>query len=62
MAKLEIEVRQASGVVRRSKVLGEGDNLFLESNGLQQYKDGYVINHIDPFNSIIEFINGEACQ
>ena len=28
--------------------------------GLQQYKDGYVINHIDPFNSIIEFINGEA--
>lgn len=60
MAKLEIEVRQASGVVRRSKVLGEGDNLFLESNGLQQYKDGYVINHIDPFNSIIEFINGEA--
>lgn len=62
MARLEIEVRQANGVVRKTKVLGVGDNLYLASNELQQYKSGYTINNIDPDNSTIEFVNGEIMK
>ena len=35
MAKLEIEVRQANGVTRKTKLLSIRDNLYLASNGLQ---------------------------
>lgn len=62
MARLEIEVRQANGVVRKTKELGEGDSLYYASNELQQYKNGYTINRIDPDNSSIEFINGEVMK
>ena len=62
MARLEIEVRQANGVVRKTKELVEGDSLYYASNELQQYKNGYTINRIDPDNSSIEFINGEVMK
>ena len=62
MARLEIEVRQSNGVARKIKILGEGDSLYLASNELQQYKDGYTINHIDPETSTIEFTNGEVMK
>lgn len=62
MARLEIEVRQANGVARKTKVLGEGDSLYLASNELQQYKNGYTINRIDPDTSTIEFVNGEIMK
>ena len=60
MARLEIEVRQANGVARKTKTFGVGDNLYAASNELQQYKDGYTINNIDPLSSTIEFVNGET--
>lgn len=42
--------------------MGVGDNLYLASNELQQYKSGYTINNIDPDNSTIEFVNGEIMK
>ena len=62
MAKLEIEVRQANGVTRKTKLLSIRDNLYLASNGLQQYKNGYTINNIDPDINTIEFVNGETMK
>ena len=63
MARLEIEVRQANGVVsKKLRNFGEGDSLYYASNELQQYKNGYTINRIDPDNSSIEFINGEVMK
>lgn len=38
------------------------DNLYLASNGLQQYKNGYTINNIDPDINTIEFVNGETMK
>ena len=60
MARLEIEVRQANGIVRKTKTFEVGNSLFLASNGLQQYKDGYTINNIDPVSATIEFVNGKV--
>lgn len=62
MARLEIEVRQSNGIARKTKILGKGDSLYLESNGLQQYKEGYIINSIDPETNTIEFVNGETMR
>ena len=62
MARLEIEVRQSNGIVRKTKILGEGDSLYSASNELQQYKEGYTINHIDPEMNTIEFVNGETMK
>lgn len=36
----------------------EGDNLYDYSNGLEEYKDGFVVSHIDGRDDSVEFING----
>ncbi len=57
VARLEIEVRQDSGIKPKVLRLGKGKNLYDESNEMDQYK-GFVISQIDANTDTVEFTNG----
>lgn len=59
MARLELEVKFGSGIKRQARILGVGDNLYVTSNDLEQYK-GYVIAEVDPTRGCVTFTNGEV--
>jgi type III restriction enzyme len=59
VARLEIEVKLASGEIKRQlKRLDFRDDLFAESGELDQYRDGFTISQIDARNDTVEFTNG----
>ena len=58
-ARLEFEVKQENGIKRKIRLLGVGDNLYSESNNLEEYR-GLSIAEIDPIQSKIIFSNGET--
>jgi len=60
MAKIELEVMRASGPKRELRTVGEGTNLYYESNEMEQYKEGFTISHIDAYQNCITFLNGET--
>lgn len=57
VARMEIEIKQNNGIVRKIRKLGKGDNLFDLSNALDQYK-GFVIAEINGNTDTISFTNG----
>ena len=58
-ATLQFEMKMASGQPKKkSKIVREGDNLYDYSNGLEEYKNGFVVSHIDGRDDSVEFING----
>lgn len=58
-ATLQFEMKMAGGVLKKkSKIVKEGDNLYDCSNGLEEYKNGFVVSHIDGRDDSVEFING----
>ena len=46
-ARIEFEVRGKNGVRRVTKIVEEGFNLYDESDGLEQYRDGWTLSHFD---------------
>ncbi|PSJ45066.1 restriction endonuclease subunit R [Zobellella taiwanensis] len=61
VARVDMEVRQGSGIKRVIKRLKLGDNLFDESNELEQYR-GFVVSQIDANSDTVEFTNGHVLQ
>ncbi len=59
VARIELEVRQGSGIKRIIKRLEKGKDLFVESNELDQYR-GFVIAQIDANKDTVEFTNGHV--
>ena len=58
VARIEMEVKLASGEIRRKIVrLEKGADLFTQSHNLDQYR-GFVISQIDANRDIVEFTNG----
>ena len=58
-ATLQFEVKTAGGAVKKkSRIVSEGDNLYDYSNGLEEYKNGFVVSSIDGRDDSVEFING----
>nr|MCR5203261.1 restriction endonuclease subunit R [Lachnospiraceae bacterium] len=58
-ATLHFEMKMASGQSKKkSKIVRVGDNLYDYSNGLEEYKNGFVVSHIDGRDDSVEFING----
>lgn len=58
-ATLQFEVKMASGAPKKkSRIVTEGDNLYDYSNGLEEYKNGFLVSHIDGRDDSVEFING----
>jgi len=58
-ARLEFEVKHKNGIKREVRILEPGDNLYSESNGLDEYKDLFL-SEIDPFRGAVTFSNGET--
>jgi len=58
-ARVEFEQKLAGGNIKRVvRKLGKGDNLFDLSNGLDQYRDGYVVSDINANSDTLSFTNG----
>lgn len=63
MARMEIEIRYKSGKTNReTRIIKIGDNLYQMSNEMEQYKNGFVVNEINPFNNTVTFINGNVLE
>ena len=59
VARIELEVKRKSGeITRELRRLEFKDNLFDKSEGLDQYRDDFVISQIDYNNDTVEFTNG----
>ena len=61
IARIEIEVKQNSGIKRITRKLGKGDNLYDLSGELDQYK-GFVVSEISAITDTVEFTNGHQLQ
>jgi len=57
LARLEFEIRQAGGIVRKLQRLDNGSNLYALSNNLDQYQR-CVISNIDAATNKVTFTNG----
>ncbi|WP_449674021.1 type III restriction-modification system endonuclease [Eggerthellaceae bacterium PR-HUZ602407-17] len=58
-ATLQFEVKMASGTPKKkSRVVKIGDNLYVYSDGLEEYKNGFVVKQIDGRDNSVEFLNG----
>ena len=57
-ATLEFEVKQTAGVKKKSRTVKVGDNLYDYSNGLEEYKNSFVVKSIDGRDNSLEFLNG----
>lgn len=58
VARIELESKLASGEIKRQlRKLEFRDDLFVVSNGLDQYR-GFTISQIDAVNDTVEFSNG----
>jgi type III restriction enzyme len=61
VARVEIEIKQNSGIKRIIRKLKKGDNLYDLSGELDQYK-GFVISDINAVTDTVEFTNGHSLQ
>ncbi|MDO5015427.1 MAG: DEAD/DEAH box helicase family protein [Eubacteriales bacterium] len=57
-ATIQFDVKQAKGTKPKSRIVKIGDNLYDYSNGLEEYKEGFVVKSIDGRDDSIEFLNG----
>ncbi len=58
-ATLQFERKMANGAVKKkSRTVREGDDLYEHSNGLEEYRNGFVVSRIDGRDDSIEFLNG----
>lgn len=57
-ATLQFDVKQSSGAKPKSRIVKIGDNLYDYSNGLEEYKNGFVVKSIDGRDDSVEFLNG----
>ena len=58
-ARINFDVMRKSGTVaQQSKVVSDGFDLYQQSGGLEEYRDGFVIDYIDGRMQTIHFVNG----
>ncbi|WP_460028883.1 restriction endonuclease, partial [Methyloparacoccus murrellii] len=58
-ARVEFEQKLTGGNIKRVvRKLAKGDNLFELSNGLDQYRDGFVVSDINANTDTLSFTNG----
>lgn len=61
-ATLQFDMKGANSVRKVTRMVRQGDNLYDQSGGLEAYKQGFVVSHIDGRDDSIEFINGVKLQ
>ena len=58
-ATIQFDFKGASGLRKVTKTVGIGYNIYDNSNGLDEYKVGYVVKAIDGRDDSVEFLNGK---
>jgi len=62
MARIEFEITYQKSVNRETRILDVGDNLYHLSNGMEQYRHGFIIAEIDPTRDAVTFANGDVLR
>ena len=57
-ATLQFDCKGAAGIRAKSVKVGVGFNLYDQSGGLDEYRNGYVVKSIDGRDNSVEFLNG----
>ena len=57
-ARISYEMKTATGVRQSLKLMKDGDDLYDESKGLEEYADRYKIERIDGRTGTVRFLNG----
>ena len=61
VARIELELKQKNGIKRVVKRLKKGDDLFIASGELDEYR-GFVISDINAVTNTVEFTNGHQLR
>ncbi len=61
VARIELEVKTASGIARKLRRVEKGRDLYDMSGGLDQYR-GFVVSDIDARADEVHFTNGEVIE
>jgi len=59
MAKMEIEINYNKSINRETRILGVGDDIYVESKQMEQYK-GLFLSEIDPIRGCVVLSNGDT--
>jgi type III restriction enzyme len=57
-ATIQFDFRGANGLRKVTRTVGIGFNLYDQSGGLEEYRNGFVVKFIDGRDDSIEFLNG----
>lgn len=57
-ATIQFDFKGATGLRKKTATVGIGYNLYDNSNGLDEYRTGFVVKSIDGRDNSVEFING----
>lgn len=57
-ATLQFDMKGASGIRKVTRTVSEGYNLYDHSGNMEEYKQGFVVSHIDGRDDSVEFVNG----
>ena len=57
-ARISYDISTATGTRQSLKLMKDGDDLYDESNGLEEYRDRYKIERIDGREGTVRFLNG----
>ncbi len=57
-ASLQFDCKTKNGIKQVTRTVNEGYNLYVHSEQLEEYKNGYVVSKINGLDDSIEFVNG----
>ena len=57
-ATIQFDFKGANGIRKISRTVSEGFNLYDNSGHMEEYKENFVVSHIDRRDDSVEFLNG----
>ena len=57
-ATIQFDYKGTSGIRKVTKTVGIGFNLYDQSNGMEEYRNNFVVKSIDGRDDSVEFLNG----
>ncbi len=57
-ATIQFDVKGASGIRKVTRTVSEGFNLYDNSGNMEEYKNNFIVSHIDGRDDSVEFVNG----
>lgn len=57
-ATIQFDYKGASSIRKITRTISEGYNLYDNSGSMEEYKQGFVVSHIDGRDDSVEFLNG----